>query len=94
MATKWQANKNTANNMNCSLCTKLLDILKHKAEGDTELKCDKCDDDNDPVVAFCIDCTLSMCQDCSKAHSKQNKTHDIITLDKTLQPSFCPEHPS
>ena len=55
MAAKQDLNKNTANNMNCSLCAKLLDIVKHKPEGETELKCDKCDDESDPVVAFCID---------------------------------------
>ena len=93
MATKQDLNKNTANNMNCSLCAKLLDILKHKPEGDTELKCDKCDDESDPVVAFCVDCSLCLCNDCNKAHSKQNKTHDIVLLDKISQPSFCPEHP-
>ena len=93
MAAKQDLNKNTANNMNCSLCAKLLDILKYKPEGETELKCDKCDDESDPVVAFCIDCTLCLCNDCNKAHSKQNKTHDIVLLDQTSQPSFCPEHP-
>ena len=35
MAAKQEANKNTANNMNCSLCTKLINILKHKPEGET-----------------------------------------------------------
>ena len=79
--------------MNCSLCAKLLDILKHKPEGETELKCDKCDDKSDPVVAFCVNCSLCLCNDCNMAHSKQNKTHDIVLLDKTSQPSFCPEHP-
>ena len=50
-------NKNTANNMNCSLCTKFIKILKHKPEGEGELKCDDCGKD-DPVVALCVDCEL------------------------------------
>ena len=93
MAAKQEMNKNTANNMNCSLCTKFIKILKHKPEGETELKCDKCGDDHDPVVAFCTECALCLCKDCNKAHCKQNKQHDVISLDKTLQPSSCPEHP-
>ena len=86
-------NKNTANNMNCSLCTKFIKILKHKPEGETELKCDECGDDHDPVVAFCTECTLCLCKDCNKVHQKKNKEHDVISLDKMPQPSSCSEHP-
>ena len=84
-----ETNKNTANN--CSLCTKFIKILKHKPENETELKCDKCDDDNDPVVALCVDCRLCLCKDCHNAHSKQNKRHDLISV--APQPRSCPEHP-
>ena len=104
MAAKQEMNKNSANNMNCSLCTKFIKILKHKPEGDTELKCDECGDDNDPVVALCVesDCELYLCQDCYKSHSKKHKTHDIVLLSPaskdgfTVQPArkilYCPEH--
>ena len=102
MAAKQEINKNTANNMNCSLCTKFINILKHKPEGETELKCDECGDDNDPVVALCVDCELYLCQDCNKAHTKKNKTHDIVSLrivtgeeaagHPTRKVLYCPNH--
>ena len=102
MAAKQEINKNTANNMNCSLCTKLINILKHKPEGETELKCDECGDDNDPVVALCVDCELYLCQDCNKPHNKKNKTHDIVSLclvtgeegagQPTRKVLYCPNH--
>ena len=102
MAAKQEINKNTANNMNCSLCTKFINILKHKPEGETELKCDECGDDNDPVVALCVDCELYLCQDCNKPHSKKNKTHDIVSLrlvtgeegagQPTRKVLYCPNH--
>ena len=102
MAAKQEMNKNTANNMNCSLCTKFIKILKHKPEGETELKCDECDDANDPVVALCVECELCPCQDCNKVHSKKNKTHDIVLLSSTSKDGtaghstvkilYCPEH--
>ena len=95
MAAKQEMNKNTANNMNCSLCTKFTNILKHKPEGETELKCDDCGKD-DPVVALCVDCELYLCQDCNKYHSKKNSQHNIVPLgdvpsvaEKVL---YCPEH--
>ena len=95
MAAKQEINKNTANNMNCSLCTKFIKILKHKPEGEAELKCDDCGKD-DPVVALCVDCELYMCQDCNKYHSKKNTEHDIVPLDATSQATekvlYCPEH--
>ena len=102
MAAKQEINKNMANNMNCSLCTKFINILKHKPEGETELKCDECGDDNDPVVALCVDCELYLCQDCNKPHSKKNKTHDIVSLhlvtgeegagQPTRKVLYCPNH--
>ena len=101
MAAKQEINKNTANNTNCSLCTKFIKILKHKPEGETELKCDDCKKD-DPVVALCIDCELYLCQDCNNYHKKKNSEHDIVSLidipsftkdsavaEKVL---YCPAH--
>ena len=100
MDAKQEINKNTANNMNCSLCTKFINILKHKPESETELKCDECGDDNDPVVALCVDCELYLCQDCHKSHSKKHKAHDIVLLNSstgtdghfTEKILYCPEH--
>ena len=100
MTTKQEINKNTVNNMNCSLCAKFINILKHKPESETELKCDECGDDNDPVVAVCVNCKSYLCQDCNKVHSKKNKIHDIVSLssitDATTQSTekvlYCPEH--
>ena len=44
MAVKEEMNKDTTNNMNCSLCTKFIKILKQqKSEVESELKCDECD---------------------------------------------------
>ena len=94
MAAKQEMNKNTANNMNCSLCTKLINILKHKPEGETELKCEDCGKD-DPVVALCVDCELYLCQDCNKYHSKKKSQHNVVPLggvpsaEKVL---YCPNH--
>ena len=102
MAAKQEMNKNSANNMNCSLCTKFIKILKHKPEGETELKCDECGDDNDPVVALCVECELYLCKVCHDYHIKKHRTHDVLSLDSirkegtTVHPTgkvlYCPEH--
>ena len=102
MAAKQEMNKNTANNINCSLCVKFIKILKHKPEGETDLKCDDCWDDDDPVVALCVDCELYLCQGCNKPHNKKNKTHDIVALSSITKEGssgqstgkilYCPEH--
>ena len=101
-AKRQEMNKNTANNMNCSLCTKFINILKHKPEDETELKCDECGDDNDPVVALCVDCELYLCKVCHEYHKKKNKTHDIVSLrlitgeeaagKPTRKVLYCPNH--
>ena len=80
MAAKQEMNKNTANNMNCSLCTKFIKILKHKPEGETELKCDECSDDSDPVVALCVECELYLCKVCHDYHRRKRTTHDLVSL--------------
>ena len=94
MAAKQEINKNTANK--CSLCTKFINILKHKPEGETELKCDECGDDNDPVVALCVDCELYLCKVCHEYHKKKNRDHDAITVPagEAILINFCSEHPS
>ena len=97
MAAKQEMNKNTANNMNCSLCTKFINILKHKPEGETEpLKCDDCKKDGS-VVALCVDCELYLCKVCHEYHSNKNSEHNIVSLgdvgpgplQKVL---YCPNH--
>ena len=102
MAAKQEINKNTTKDMNCSLCTKFINILKHKPEGETELKCDECGDDNDPVVALCVDCELYLCKVCHEYHKKKNKIHDIVSLrlltgeeaagQLTRKVLYCPNH--
>ena len=110
MADKQETNKNTANNLSCSLCAKFVKILRHKSEDDTddeiEVKCDDCGSD-DPVVALCINCTLCLCEDCNKYHSKKNKTHDVVQLNEACLPMatggvgvqpkkkifYCTKHP-
>ena len=101
MAAKQEINKNTANNMNCSLCTKFINILKHKPEGETELKCDDCKKDG-PVIALCIDCELYLCKVCHEYHSNKNSEHNIVSLGdvssgaKSPAPIqkvlYCPNH--
>ena len=97
MAAKQEMNKNTANNMNCSLCTKFINILKHKPEGKTELlKCDDCKKDGS-VVALCVDCELYLCKVCHEYHSNKNSEHNIVSLSDVgpapLQKVlYCPNH--
>ena len=97
MAAKQDINKNTANNMNCSLCTKFIDILKHKPESEIELKCDDCQK-NGSVVALCVDCELYLCKVCHEYHSNKSSEHNIVSLgDVSSAPVQkvlnCPEHP-
>ena len=56
-------------------------ILKRKVEGEAEVKCDECSID-DPVVAFCPDCTLFLCHVCNEYHKRSIKTcgHKIVPL--------------
>ena len=64
----------TVNNLSCSLCTKLVKIVR----GDeTEVQCDDCCRNN-PVVALCIKCTQYLCEVCNSYHV--NKEHDVITV--------------
>ena len=79
-------------------------ILKRKVEGEEEVKCDECLGE-DPVVAFCPDCTLFLCHVCNECHkrSKKFRGHGIIPLtelrskkDVPVQPKakamMCKEH--
>ena len=79
-------------------------ILKRKVEGETEVKCDECSGE-DPVVAFCPDCTMFLCHLCSEHHKRSNKSrgHSIVPLTElrskkyvVIQPKpqamMCREH--
>ena len=79
-------------------------ILKRKVEGEEEVKCDECQGE-DPVVAFCPDCTLFLCHVCNEYHKRSNKFrgHAIVPLtelrskkDVSIQPKakalVCSEH--
>ena len=79
-------------------------ILKRKVEGEAEVKCDECSGE-DPVVAFCPDCTLFLCHVCNECHKRSNRFrgHGIVPLtelrskkDVTIQPKakalVCSEH--
>ena len=79
-------------------------ILKCKVKGEGEVKCDECNRD-DPVVAFCQDCTLFLCDVCNEYRKRSKKFlgHCIISLtelrskkDVAIQPKpkamMCREH--
>ena len=79
-------------------------ILKRKVKGEEEVKCDECHGE-DPVVAFCPDCTLFLCHVCNEYHKRSVKSrgHGIVPLtelrskkDVTIQPKpkamMCREH--
>ena len=56
-------------------------ILKRKVDGEEDVKCNKCDED-DPVVSYCPDCSLFLCQVCNEAHKcdKSSRGHGIVLL--------------
>ena len=56
-------------------------VLKRKVEGEEEVKCDECDED-EPVVAYCPQCNMFFCQICNESHkrSKRFRGHGIVPL--------------
>ena len=79
-------------------------VLKCKVEGEEEVKCDECDED-EPVVAYCPECNSFLCQFCYETHkrNKRFRGHGIVPLtelrsnkDVTIQPKakapICKEH--
>ena len=95
--------KNLPDNL---LINRMIDVLafKRKVEGEEEVKCDECDED-EPVVAYCLECNMFFCKTCNKSHkrSKRFHGHDIVSLtelrsnkDVTIQPKakvpICKEH--
>ena len=78
-------------------------INKRTKEGDEEVQCDNCDE-NDLVVAYCPNCSSFLCQVCYSYHKRDRTTrnHGVVVLSeiitnpnqtdiKTLQ---CREHGS
>jgi len=79
-------------------------VLKRKVEGEAEVKCDECDED-EPVVGYCPDCNLFFCHICNESHkrNKRSRGHGIVPLaelksnkDISIQPKpkipLCKEH--
>ena len=79
-------------------------ILKCEVEGEAEVKCDECSGE-DPVVAFCPDCTFFLCFVCNEHHKRSNKSrdHGIFPLTELRpknnvkipvkpKPMICKEH--
>ena len=56
-------------------------ILKKKVDGEQEVKCDECDED-DPVVSFCPECNLFLCHACNDHHkrNKRYRGHTVVPL--------------
>ena len=72
-------------------------VLKRKVDGEEKAKCDICDED-DPVVAYCVDCSLFQCDFCHEAHKrdKRSRGHNMLQLaelkstkDLPLQAKIC-----
>ena len=56
-------------------------ILKKKVDGEQEVKCDECDED-DPVVSFCPECNSFLCHACNDYHkrNKRYRGHAVVPL--------------
>ena len=56
-------------------------VLKRKVEGEEEVKCDECDED-EPVVAYCPECNLFFCHICNESHKRNRRSrgHGIVPL--------------
>ena len=68
-------------------------VLKRKVDGEEEVKCDECDED-DPVVAYCPECNMFYCQTCNVSH-KRNKifcNHSIVVLRSNKGVTMCKRH--
>ena len=75
-------------------------------EGEEEVKCDECDED-EPVVAYCPECNSFLCQFCYENHKRNKRFHDhgivldlltelrsskSIPLEAKIQVPLCKEH--
>ena len=56
-------------------------ILKKKVDGEQEVKCDECDED-DAVVSFCPECNSFLCHACNDHHkrNKRYRGHAVVPL--------------
>ena len=56
-------------------------ILKKKVDGEQEVKCDECNED-DPVVSFCPECNSFLCLTCNDYHKRSKKyySHGVVPL--------------
>ena len=65
------------------LINRLVDelILKRKVDGEEEVHCDNCEED-DPVVSYCLDCGAFLCHVCNESHKrdKRSRGHKIVPL--------------
>ncbi|XP_065889264.1 E3 ubiquitin-protein ligase TRIM71-like [Dysidea avara] len=86
MVDKQETNKNTANNLSCSLCAKFVKILR---DDGTEKECDDCGS-NEQVVALCINCTQYLCEVCNSYHIR--KEHDVVAVQSIEKILYCPIH--
>ncbi|XP_065919076.1 E3 ubiquitin-protein ligase TRIM71-like [Dysidea avara] len=65
------------------LITRLVEelVLNQKVKGEVQAKCDKCDED-DPVVVYCLECSLFFCNICNQAHirDRESRGHEVVPL--------------
>ena len=79
-------------------------VLKRKVEGEEEVKCDECDED-EPVVAYCPECNMFFCQICNEPHKRSKRfcghgivpltelrSNKSIPLEAKIKIPLCKEH--
>ena len=54
-------------------------ILKKKVEGEQEVKCDECNED-DSVVSFCPECNSFLCPTCNDYHKRSKKSYNHVIV--------------
>ena len=55
-------------------------VFKRKVEGEEEVMCDECDED-EPVVAYCPECNMFFCQNCYEFHRRSRfRGHGVVPL--------------
>ena len=58
-------------------------ILDKKINGEQEIKCDECDEE-EPVVSFCPECNTFLCHTCNNYHvrNRRYRGHSIVPLNE------------
>ena len=69
---------------NFSIASLIDDLLKSKMDGKKDTKCDRCQKE-EPVVAYCVDCVLFLCDSCDK-HQHHQSTSCSISCDHRIIP--------